>query len=84
VVSYTTDAEGLHLTIQDKERLTAVKIAKHGSASPWTWQSISNWDVYWGLRNESVQLQSRKDASVVLTAENLQDIECRWSPKEED
>ncbi len=84
VVSYKADTEGLHLTIQDKERLTSVKIAKHGSPSPWTWQSISNWDVYWGLRKESVQLQSRKDASVVLTAENLQDIECRWSPKDEE
>ncbi len=84
VVSYTTDSEGLNLTIQDKERLTAVRIAKHGGTTPWTWQSTSTWDVYWGLRRESVQLQSRKDASMVLTAENLQDIECRWSPKEEE
>jgi hypothetical protein len=84
VISYTTDTEVLHLTIQDKERLTSVKIAKHGSQSPWTWQSISTWDVYWGMRKESLQMQNRKDASVVLTAENLQGIECRWSPKEEE
>jgi hypothetical protein len=84
VVSYTTDHEGLHLTIQDKERLTSVKIAKHGGPSPWSWQSISSWDVYWGFRKESVQLESRKDSSMVLTAENLQGIECRWSPKEEE
>lgn len=84
VVSYKADADGLHLTVQDKERMTSVKIAKHGSDSPWTWQSTSNWDVYWGLRKESVQLQSRKDASMVLTAENLQGIECRWSPKDEE
>ncbi|WP_141736237.1 hypothetical protein [Oligoflexus tunisiensis] len=84
VVSYTTDTDSLQLTIQDKERLTKVRIAKHGGSLPWTWQATATWDVYWGLRQESVQLQSHKDASVVLTAENLPGIECRWTPKEEE
>lgn len=84
VVSYKAEVDGLHLTIQDKERRTAVRIAKHGSNVPWNWQSTSTWSAYWGLRQESLQLQSRKDAVIVLTAENLEDIECRWSPKEEE
>jgi hypothetical protein len=84
VVSYTTDAENLQLTIQDKERLTTVRIAKHGGSLPWTWQATATWDVYWGMRRESVQLQSHKDASVLMTAQNLPGIECRWTPKEEE
>jgi hypothetical protein len=84
VVSYKAEVDGLYLTIQDKERLTTVRIAKHGSSLPWNWQSTSTWSAYWGLRQESLQLQSRKDAAMILTTENLPDIECRWSPKEEE
>lgn len=84
VVSYTTDADGLVLKVQDKDRATSVRIARHGGSTLWNWQSTSTWDVYWGLRRETLQLQSRKDQSVILSAENLQDVECRWAPKEEE
>lgn len=84
VVSYTTDTDSLTLKIQDKERVTAVRIAKHGSSATWNWEALSVWDVYWGFRQESLQLKSSKDSSVVLTAESLRDVECRWAPREEE
>ena len=84
VVAYTQDSQGLILQVQDRERLTQVNIARHGGSAPWTWQSHSTWNVYWGLGRESLLLQNRKDGSVVLTAQNLKDLEFRWAPKEEE
>ena len=84
VVATAQDSEGLILNVQDRERLTTVRIARHGGGSPWVWQSLSTWTEYWGLRHESVTLQSLKDNNVTLTSENLKAVECRWAPKEEE
>lgn len=84
VMAFTQDRDGLVLQVQDEERVTTVRIARHGGAEVWNWQVVSQWDVYWGLKRQSLTLQSRKDNSVTLSSEQLKDIECRWSPKEEE
>ncbi|MCX6127985.1 MAG: hypothetical protein NTX25_02840 [Proteobacteria bacterium] len=84
VLAVSQDVSGMLIRIQDEERNILVRVAKHGSDLPWTWQADINWDLYWGLDRRSLHIESGRNKNVSLSSETMKNLECRWFPKDED
>ncbi len=83
VVKFERSDEAYRVIIRDEGRRTDVLLYKHGDGLDKNWTVNTEWKTYWGLKENSFQLISNKDKTIVLRVKNLENYEIRWQEKDE-